>query len=217
MRVIFISGSDTGIGKTHVTAAVARLLAAPGQRVQLIKAVETGRRPDEPGDAERARALSGLSTAEPLTLALFSQPLAPLTAARLDGESLDLADVLARWRKLPPADLRVVEGAGGLAVPIDPDGADWADFARAIEADRVVLAVPDRLGAINQSRLTVAYARAKGLPCGIWLNEHEPAEETVRASNREGLRACGVPLWGSQRFQATGPEDREASRAFLET
>jgi dethiobiotin synthetase len=110
-----------------------------------------------------------------------------------------------------------VEGAGGLAVPIDPDGADWADFARAIEADRVVLAVPDRLGAINQSRLTVAYARAKGLPCGIWLNEHEPAEETVRASNREGLRACGVPLWGSQRFQATGPEDREASRAFLET
>lgn len=205
MRTIFVTGSDTGIGKSHVTAAIARLLSQPDLRIQFVKPVETGRSAGEPGDASDAALKSGIAGASHFTLVRFDLPLAPLAAAEAEGKSLPMSLLLDRWRELPPADLRIVEGAGGIAVPIDPDGRDWRDFAHGIHADRVVLVVPDRLGAINQARLTLAYSRKHDIPAGIWLNENEVQSDQVRQSNRQGL--SGLPVWATQRFNAELPEN----------
>lgn len=217
MRVIFVTGSDTGIGKTRVTAAIARLFGRNGAAVQIIKAVETGGSDAEPGDATEAAHLAGIPEANVFTLARFREPIAPLAAAAAENKPFNLALLLERWKTLPPADFRIVEGAGGIAVPIDPAGADWTNFAAAIAADRVVLTIPDRLGAINQARLAAAYAFTHRLPAGIWLNEHEPQSDEIREINRASIRQVGLPIWGCQRFNALSSENPEKSLTFLTT
>ena len=110
MRTLLVTGADTGVGKTQVTAALARLLAAGGARVQIVKAVETGS--PAQGDAERARELAG-ADAEVFTLAAFAAPLAPLAAAALEGRAFSMEAMTDALRALPPCDWRIVEGAGG--------------------------------------------------------------------------------------------------------
>ncbi len=194
MRTVLVTGSDTGVGKTHVVAALARLLAADGARVQIVKVVETGS-PTE-GDATCAHRLSGAGGAvESFTLARFAAPLAPSAAAHAEGHEISFAGLLARLRTLPSCDTRILEGAGGIATPLESGGRDWADFAVSVAAAAVVIVVPDRLGAINQARLAHARAAALGLPAGVWLNEISPAPPAVASSTRAALAAAGVPLW----------------------
>jgi 8-amino-7-oxononanoate synthase len=201
---ILVSGSDTGIGKTRVTGLLARRLAALGHRVQIVKPVESGRAEDR--DAERARKLAataaetGGGAVEAHTLVSFTEPLAPLAAAALEGRAFGIEDLVATLHTLPAAEWRLIEGAGGLAVPLDADGRDWADFARLIEADAVLLVVPDRLGAINQARLTLAYAKSHGLHAGLCLNACAPADAAVAAANRSGLG--DAPIWIEAAFDA---------------
>jgi len=204
MRAILVTGSDTGVGKTRVTAALARLLTESGARVQIVKVVETGTTADHEGDAARARQLAG-GVGEAFTLASFPAPLAPATAATLAGEPLSLEMLAERVRALPPCDWRILEGAGGIATPIDASARDWADFAGAVGIDAVVIVVPDRLGAINQARLAHARAVQAKLHAGVWLNATAPIETAVADSNRAGLRATGVPLWAEQAHAATLP------------
>jgi 8-amino-7-oxononanoate synthase/dethiobiotin synthase len=207
MQTILISGADTGIGKTRVTAALARALAASGANVQIVKPVESGTRDaDYPGDAENAAALAGLPATAAVTLRRFAAAINPLDAAAAEGGVLVWDELLADYQRLPVCDWRLVEGAGGLAVPLDPSGGDWADFARAIAADAVVLVVADRLGAINQSRLVLDYARTRGLHAGLWLNQVDgapPAE--VAASTRATLARLGLPLWGELKHGGIEP------------
>jgi dethiobiotin synthetase len=102
---------------------------------------------------------------------------------------------VAQVRRLPAVDCRLIEGAGGLAVPLDEAGHDWADFARAIRADATLLVVEDRLGAINQGRLLAAYAKSKRLPRPLFLlNRIRPLAPAIQSSNREGFRAAGAEL-----------------------
>lgn len=203
MRTLFVTGTDTGVGKTQVVAALARLLAVGGARVQIVKAVETGRPPE--GDATRACALAGIAS-DVFTLASFDAPLAPLAAAQAEKRICSMEMMTAALRALPVCDWRIIEGAGGIAVPVDADGRDWADFAAAIAAERVVLVAADKLGAINQSRLAYAYAEQRGLYAGLWLNEATPAEKPVTFSNRSGLSAAGVPIWAVQAHGQVLPE-----------
>lgn len=212
MQTIFVTGSDTGIGKTRVAATIGRLLWRPNLRIQFVKPVETGRQPNEPGDADEASKTSGITAADAFTLLRFPDPLAPLAAAG-EGEGCSMRLLLARWQTLPPTDLRIVEGAGGIAVPIDPDGSDWCAFSRAIQTDRIVLVTPDRLGGINQARLIAAYAKNQNLPAGVWLNETAPQPENIRQSNREGI--ASLPVWATQRFNAPLPEDPNATLRHL--
>lgn len=197
MRTLLVTGSDTGVGKTRVVAALARLLAADGSHVQLVKPVETGRTASEAGDAVNARDLAGVP-AETCTLAIFEAPLAPAAAAALAGVSLSAATLVARTAALPPCDWRIVEGAGGIATPVDATGADWADFGAQLNVSAAIVVVPDRLGAINQARLALARAAQAGLPAGVWLNAAAPADFDVAAANRSGLAQCGVPCWAVQ-------------------
>jgi dethiobiotin synthetase len=203
LATIFVTGSDTGVGKTRVAGWIARSLAASGS-VQVIKPVESGAASDRPADAPTAAG----HWASAHTLVSLPLPLAPLAAAAAAGVSLSLDDLLDRLAALPAADHRVIEGAGGIAVPIDPDGRDWADFAAAIHPDLVVLVVEDRLGAINQARLASDYLLAR-LPKGkvaIWLNAAgKPCEVSVARANREGIAASGLRLAGESDFGDSQP------------
>ncbi len=192
MPVVFVTGSDTGVGKTHVAGLLARRLARDGF-TQVIKPVESGAGHGRPSDAPKAAG----KWAEPHTLLSLPDPLAPLAAARKARRKLDLATLLKFYRALPAAPCRVVEGAGGVAVPLDPSGKDWADFAAAIRPMVAVVVVADRLGAINQSRLAIAYLRRRfDGPVGVWLNAVQKPSADVAASNRAGLAAAGIPLLG---------------------
>jgi len=199
MRTVLVTGSDTGVGKTHATAALARLLAATGARVAVVKPVETGQPAER--DAERARRLSS-EAVKAETWHSFPDALAPSTAAARAGGSIVFDDIVARLRAKADCDWLLVEGAGGVATPIDGKR-DWADLAASIEADAVIVVVADRLGAINQSRLALARTRDSGRPSGIWLNAVEIAEDpSVPESNREGLREAGMPVWAETGFES---------------
>ncbi|MEX2382791.1 MAG: dethiobiotin synthase [Opitutales bacterium] len=216
MKTIFITGSDTGIGKTWVSAALTRLLPRKGETVQLVKPVETGVKGDVLGDAaEAALATPPGVFLNTYTFFRFSAPLAPISAAREEGSVLDTATLVSRTRNLPICDWRIVEGAGGIAVPLDSSGADWADFARQIGADFVVLVVPDRLGAVNQCRLTLEFARSRNLPVIVWLNECQRQTSAVRSSNREALENLALPHLCIQNYAEPLPENAQACRAHL--
>ena len=206
MATIFVTGSDTGVGKTRVAGWIARALAARGV-TQVIKPVESGVSVGRPSDAPAAAG----DWASAHTLVSLPLPLAPLAAAEQAGVRLSLPYLTGLYGKVPAAAHRVVEGAGGVAVPIDPMGKDWADFAAAIRPDLAVIVVDDRLGAINQARLAADYLAARHAgDVGIWLNAaHAAPEGAVAAANRQGIRDSGLRLVGESSFGAPAPERME--------
>ena len=206
MAVVFVTGSDTGVGKTHVAGLLARRLARDGF-TQVIKPVESGAGFGRPSDAPKAAG----DWAEAHTLISLPRPIAPLAAAKQARKKVDLATLLKLYKALPPAPCRVVEGAGGVAVPIDPKGQDWADFAAAIKPTVAIVVVEDRLGAINQARLAISYLRRRyDGPIGVWLNAIKKPSKDVAASNRAGLAASWIPLLGE-----SGRGEKSARFHFL--
>lgn len=220
MRTILVTGSDTGVGKTRVVGALARLLATGSgrpARVQIVKVVETGRRgaADPEGDAATAARLAGAAepaggpgaggTIEGRTLASYPEPIAPSAAAAAVGQTVSFESLVAAVHALPECDWRILEGAGGVATPIDAAARDWADFGRAVGVDATVVVVPDRLGAINQGRLAYARASQAGAPSGLWLNATAAVDPLVAASTRDGLRSAGLPLWAEQGWGEAAP------------
>lgn len=217
MQTIFVSGNDTDAGKTHVLGQFAGTLAARGLRVQIVKLVETGMPSDDsPGDADRALAAArriagtGAGTLAAFRLARYTQPLAPTEAARRDGQFFSVDETAEKLRELPDCDVRLVEGAGGLGVPVDDAGRDWADFARK-RADAALLVVENRLGAISQARFLAVYCAAKGVPAPhFWLNEIRPQSEGVLAANALEIPKTGVPVIGrsfpGEKFSAENVE-----------
>ncbi len=203
MLTIFVSGNDTNAGKTHVLGQIAGTLAAKKFRVQIVKLVETGIANDNaPGDANKALAAAkkiARGNAEFLSafrLERFSQPLAPTEAARRDGKIFSIEKLKNKISELPKCDFRFIEGAGGLAVPVDDFGNDWADFSREI-ADKTLIVVENRLGAICQARFISAFCAAKDVPKPLfWLNEIREQSEGVLASNQLEISKIGVPVVG---------------------
>ena len=216
MRTVLVTGSDTGVGKTRVVAALARLLSADGASVQIVKVVETGRGVGTvvESDVACARRLSG-TDAMAVTLISFAEPLAPPAAARAEDGEISFVELVQKIRALPACDWRILEGAGGIATPLDEAGRDWADFSVAVAADATVVVVPDRLGAINQARLAYARAVQCGLHTGVWLNATSPVDAAVKVANRDGLSAARVPLWAEQAHDALLPMQPEQLRARL--
>jgi dethiobiotin synthase len=206
MPVFFVTGSDTGVGKTHVAGLLARRMARDGF-TQVIKPVESGAAAGRPADALKAAG----KWAEAHTLMALPAPIAPLAAAKKARKPLDLATLLKLYRAVPAAPCRVIEGAGGVAVPIDPKGKDWSDFAAAIKPMAVIIVVEDRLGAINQARLAIAYLRRRyDGPMGVWLNAIKKPSPAVAAANRAGLADAWIPLYGE-----SGPGKKPARFHFL--
>lgn len=207
-RGLFITGSDTGIGKTSVAAALVHNLreARPngkGPRVGAYKPVVSGATRTNEGtlvwdDVERLRSALGMSGDELsddwISPQQFLAPLAPGTAARVEGREVDqklLLSGLTRWRER--ADVVIVEGAGGLLSPVTDE---WLNADLALRIGWPLVIVSRRgLGAINQALLTVEAARNRGLRvAAVVLNDGGRADrvdgesDPSRASNAEGLR-----------------------------
>jgi dethiobiotin synthetase len=148
-----------------VTSAVALALKGRGVDVGVVKPVETGE-----GDSATLERWAELD--DDVAGFSFAAALAPLVAARLEGVELALEDVVARVRALTRHDLTIVEGAGGLLVPV---GRDWTigDLAAALGLPLLVVARAG-LGTVNHTLLTVAHARRLGLEVhGVVLNGRE--------------------------------------------
>lgn len=198
MKTLFVSGSDTDVGKTWVVAAIARELRDRNESVQIVKPVQTGAGNGKESDVAIIQRHVEYSDLEVYTLLSYALPIAPVAAARRERKSLKLDAIVSRLEALPrDKDWRIIEGAGSLATPIAEDGEDWADFAIAIGLDRIVLVVDNRVGGIGQSRLAYSFAASKGLESGIILNESREQDPVHKSATEEGIRESGIPLLGS--------------------
>lgn len=216
-RGFLISGTDTGVGKTTVASAIAAALRRRGRRVGVIKPVETGCEEAAdgslvPGDALQLRWAAGRD--DPLDLICpyrLRDPLAPAVAARRAGLHIDLASLVDSVRALSArCDIALVEGAGGLLVPL-AGPATVADLAKACGL-RLVLVVGNRLGAINHARLTLDWARAAGLDVvGYVINALAPHADLAARTNVEVLHDLLGPALGVFPFLGT-LERTEAER-----
>ena len=162
MSILIVTGTGTDVGKTVVTAAVAALAAARGGGVAVVKPAQTGVAEGEPGDLAAVARLAGVGDVH--EYARYPDPLSPAAAARISGlPPLSLDQVAADVRKLArDRALVLVEGAGGLLVRYDEDGATLADLARELGAPALVVADP-RLGTLNHTALTLESMALRGV------------------------------------------------------
>ena len=207
---IFVTGTDTGVGKTFVTCSLAALLRGLGYRIGVMKPVETGcvQRDGKlfPEDAARLKKASGSDEAlEKICPYRFAEPLAPSIAAERAGFSVDIDRILAVYDESSSKnDVTLVEGAGGLMVPLLPSFT-YADFARVAKLPIIVVAA-NRLGAINHLLLTLEHALCKELSVlGYVLNCPTDQSSLATETNREVLlNLTGVPCLAELPFIATG-------------
>lgn len=200
MAGLFLTGADTGVGKTFVARGIASALRARGRRVGVMKPVETGCGPGpvrRPADALALRAAAGSSLpVERICPCRLDAPLAPDVAARLENVRIDPAALVAAFRALARShDITLVEGAGGLLVPI-VGRYFMADLAREMDLPLLVV-VDSKLGAINHTLLTLESAARRGLTVrGYVLNHVSPADEAA-ATNASVLAGCtDIPCLG---------------------
>jgi dethiobiotin synthetase len=209
VRVLVVSGTDTGVGKTVVVAALAALARERGERVAIVKPVQTGKGPGEPGDVDEARRLAGAEDVH--ELARFGEPLAPATAARRAGRAAPtVAEIGAAVEALADRDLVLVEGAGGLLVRLHAEGGTIADVAAGFGAPVLVVARAG-LGTLNATALTCEALRSRGVECaGVVIGSWPAAPDLAARCNLEDLPAyAGAPLLGRLPAGAGGL-DREA-------
>ena len=218
-RGLFITATDTGVGKTTVAAAIIGRLRAEGHRVGAYKpavsgALDLASGPSWPDVEILASALGEEYPTERICPQRFLAPLAPPVAARLEGKSVD-ADLLRRgidwWRE--HADTLIVEGAGGLLCPLT-EHETIADLAKDLGFPLIVVARAG-LGTINHTLLTLEVAQNRGLRvAGVVLNHATPhdADDLAAATNSEELsKRTTVPVVGVFPYCAAGDLLREES------
>lgn len=167
MIEFFVTGTDTGAGKTTVSCALLAAARARGLRTRAMKPIETGCEADLAADAVALELASTGDTDTLSTLSVvyrFTAPLAPAVAAEYEGRAIELAPVLhaADLLRAQSPDLFLVEGAGGLLVPVT-DTLDMADLAAALGLPLLIVA-RDGLGTINHTLLTLEAAATRGRP-----------------------------------------------------
>ncbi len=203
MRGFFVTGTDTGVGKTVVTAALAAVLRGRGLDVGVAKPVATGAVRREgvlvPTDAEFLKRISGVEdTLDEICPLVFETPAAPVTAAECEHRIVDLDIVRKALRDL--ADRHtwlLVEGIGGWRVPLT-ETVTVRELAQELRLPVLVTARAG-LGTINHTTLTVEAVRSAGLDvAGVVLVETEPSprDVTVRSNPRQIERLTGVRVLG---------------------
>jgi dethiobiotin synthetase len=200
MQGLFVTGTDTGVGKTVVTAAVARLLCRAGRVCRVRKPVATGATLGDGrlvSDDTRclAEAVGELDRFDEITPWVFAAPVAPPVAARQVGVRLSLEAIAAAVRRRQPEHGRVlVEGVGGLLCPLT-ENETVADLAVELGLPLVVVARRS-LGTLNHTLLTVEAARRRGLViAGVIVNETTRPAGLAEATNiAELARRIDVPI-----------------------
>jgi dethiobiotin synthetase len=201
MHGIFVTGTDTEVGKSVVAAAICAALTEQGRQVAAFKPAVTGLDeapgPFGPDHELLARAAGGLRSPEEVAPLRFGPPLSPHLAAEQVGMAIDPARLLALARAAGDgADVLVAEGVGGLLVPLTP-GYLVRDLAVDLGLPVVVAARPG-LGTINHTLLTVEAARAGGLEvAGVVMTPWAAEPAAIESSNRATVeRLGGVPVHG---------------------
>ena len=212
-RGFFVTGTDTGVGKTRVAVALIHALRAHGLRVAAMKPVAAGCEPGELNEdvvalVAAANVPARLADVNPYS---FKPPIAPHIAAAQAGVRIDLDAIAAAYARLAAqADAVVVEGAGGWRVPLN-DSEDMADLAQRL-ALPVVLVVGLRLGCLNHALLTAESVAARGLPWAGWIGNHIDPAMACQAENLDALRArLPRPCLGVQPFAADPARTATAS------
>ncbi|MDF8263895.1 dethiobiotin synthase [Luteipulveratus flavus] len=200
-RVLVVTGTDTEVGKTVATAALAAALTAAGERVVAYKPVQTGVVDDEDGDMPFVRGATGVPAYDGVRL---REPMAPVQAATLEGRPLPALEehVAAVRRYAAAADTVLVEGAGGLLVELDEHGRTLADLTAALasagSAASVVVVARSGLGTLNHTMLTLEALHRRDLTvAGVVVGSLGPVPSAIELANLDHLRTrAGVPLLG---------------------
>lgn len=219
MNIVVVTGIGTGVGKTVTTAALAACALRAGQRVAVVKPVQTGVRPGEPGDLAEVRRLTGLGDLH--EYARYAEPLAPATAARRLGKpGPDLDELAGRIATLSDRDLVIIEGAGGALVRFNDQDEGICELVGALQERvrspygdvpsprlRVVLVTGAGLGALHDAAATAAALASwslgpHALVVGDWPAEPGLAERCnlVDLSEYAGAPVEGVLAHGAARL-----------------
>jgi len=200
---ILITGTGLGVGKTFVTAGIARALRRRGVDVGVMKPVEVGWNEEEEGewpfDADTLRAAAEVDDPREDVIPYLYRPfVAPQVAADMERRPIELSVIEAALGRLRARhDLVLVEGVGGLAVPLD-DGIDLATLAAHCNLPVLVVSRA-HLGTLNDTFLTVHYARSRGLDViGVITNLYDASVDDPTAPSNLPMieRMCQVPVFG---------------------
>lgn len=215
---VFVTGTDTGVGKTLAACALLHAFAARGLRAAGMKPVAAGARRCDEGlineDVEQLLAASSVTVSrQSINAYMFEPPIAPHIAARLAGVDIELATLARAYRRLAhQADVVVVEGVGGFCVPLN-DRDDTGDLA-ALLGLPVVLVVGVRLGCLNHALLTAAEIERRGLVLAAWIANHVDPDMTHADDNIAALgERLHAPCLARIPFRRA-PQWRKTARFF---
>jgi dethiobiotin synthetase len=206
-RGLFVTGTDTGVGKTRVAVALIHALRAQGLRVAAMKPVAAGSAAG--GLNEDVVALMQATNVEAdmrdVNPYAFEQPIAPHLAAHLAGVRIELSVIVEAYSRLAAvADVVVVEGAGGWRVPLN-EREDMADLAQALGLP-IVLVVGLRLGCLNHALLTAESIVHRHLPWAGWVGNSIDPAMAHQTLNLDALRdRLPAPCLGVQDFDSAPP------------
>lgn len=220
-RGVFVTGTDTGVGKTYVGAGIAESFVCSGVDTGVMKPAETGCRRRSglliPRDALKLMNAAGVRDSLDLVNPYrFQKPLAPSIAAEYEGTRISRGKIVKAYRELSRRhDFMIVEGAGGIMVPL-LDNYTYLELARDIDLPVLIIARPG-LGTINHTLLTIASLKNKRIPiAGIVINHAQVgkkglAEKTnpVAIERLSGIRILGVIAYGQRRFDTISEQLKE--------
>jgi dethiobiotin synthetase len=203
VRGLFVTGTDTEVGKTVVAAALTAAVRASGVTVGAFKPVVTGVDEPEPGALPDHELLAAAADMAPEDVAplRFGPPVSPHLAGELAGVAIEPARLVAAARETAAErGTLIAEGVGGLLVPLTSDGYLVRDLIAELGLPVVVVARPG-LGTINHTLLTLAAARAAGLEVrGVVLTPWPDDPSPMEASNRRTIAALGDVEVATLRF-----------------
>ncbi|RKZ16468.1 dethiobiotin synthase [bacterium] len=200
---VLITSTDLFVGKTYVATGLARALRQRGYSVGVMKPIEIGWSSATDGEwpldaAALVRAAGSDDPIEDVVPYIFEDLVAPQVAADRRAEPIELERIKSSLDRLRARhDIVLVEGVGGLAVPLD-DGIDLANLARDCGM-KVIVVTRAHMGTLNLTYLTVNYARQSGLDVmGVIMNMFDSAvDDPTAQTNRDMIESmCGVPVWG---------------------
>ncbi|WP_319471877.1 dethiobiotin synthase [uncultured Pseudodesulfovibrio sp.] len=178
MERYFISGTNTDVGKTMFSAWFAKRLKEEGKSVCYIKPVQTGYPADD--DSAFVRSYAGLPDSDARVLFTGEEPVSPCFL----WDEFPMQEAADQINAVTGFDVLIVEGAGGLLVPLDMQHQVY-EFARICNLD-TILVVPNRLGCINDAQLSAKFLEAEQLPvAGLAINDHYASDPTNRDRNKQ--------------------------------
>lgn len=207
----FVTGTDTGVGKTLVSCALLHAFAARGNSVVGMKPVAAGCDDELHEDVRQLRAASNVQASRgQINPYSFVHPVAPHLAARFIGVRINIERILDSYAELnAQSDVVIVEGAGGFCVPLN-DEQDSADLVQRMNIP-VVLVVGMRLGCLNHALLTVEAIAARGLTLAGWVANVVDADMAMLDENIATLKQrIAAPLLGIVPHRAA-PDAREVA------